>query len=175
MSGQGVDAAGGAAVATPPPRRRARSILLRVFAIQELGVLVAGIVIGTVFAFLSPQFLTAASAGSILASAVQFGMVGLGVTILMISGEFDLSVASVYSLCPLVMASLWIDHGFNVFMALGLALTFALAHRPAQRARDAPPRHPVVHHHARHRVVLGGRQPQPHRRLSDLVLRRFCR
>jgi simple sugar transport system permease protein len=126
MSGQGVDAAGGAAVADRPPRRGARSILLRVFAIQELGVLVAGIVIGAVFAFLSPQFLTAASAGSILASAVQFGMVGLGITILMISGEFDLSVASVYSLCPLVMASLWIDHGFNVFIALGFALTFAL-------------------------------------------------
>lgn len=126
MSGQGVDASGGAVVAAPPPRRRARSILLRVFAIQELGVLVAGIVIGTVFAFLSPQFLTAASAGSILASAVQFGMVGLGITVLMISGEFDLSVASVYSLCPLVMASLWIDHGFSVFMALGFALTFAL-------------------------------------------------
>jgi len=126
MSGQGVDASGGGAVAAPPPRRRARSILLHVFAIQELGVLVAGIVIGTVFAFLSSQFLTAASAGSILASAVQFGMVGLGITILMISGEFDLSVASVYSLCPLVMASLWIDHGFNVFIALGFALTFAL-------------------------------------------------
>lgn len=126
MSGQGVDAAGGRAVAAPPPRRGVRSILLRVFAIQELGVLVAGIVIGTVFAFLSPQFLTAASAGSILASAVQFGMVGLGITVLMISGEFDLSVASVYSLCPLVMASLWIDHGFSVFMALGFALTFAL-------------------------------------------------
>ena len=126
MSSQGVDVSAGAAVAARPSRRGARSILLRVFAIQELGVLVAGIVIGTVFAFLSPQFLTAASAGSILASAVQFGMVGLGVTILMISGEFDLSVASVYSLCPLVMASLWIDHGFNVFMALGFALTFAL-------------------------------------------------
>jgi simple sugar transport system permease protein len=126
MSGHGVEADAGAAAEAPPPRRGARSILLRVFAIQELGVLVAGIVIGTVFAFLSPQFLTAASAGSILASAVQFGMVGLGVTILMISGEFDLSVASVYSLCPLVMASLWIDHGFNVFMALGFALAFAL-------------------------------------------------
>ncbi len=126
MSGQGVDASGGAAVAAPPPRRRARSILLRVFAIQELGVLVAGIVIGPDFAFLSPQFHTAASAGSILASAVQFGMVGLGITVLMISGEFDLSVASVYSLCPLVMASLWIDHGFSVFIALGFALTFAL-------------------------------------------------
>ena len=82
-------------------------MLVRLFAVQELGVLLAGIVIGAVFAALSPEFLTAASAGSILASAVQFGVVGLGVTVLMIAGEFDLSVASVYSLCPLVMASLW--------------------------------------------------------------------
>jgi ribose/xylose/arabinose/galactoside ABC-type transport system permease subunit len=127
MSAERAEAAGGAAVALPARRSGARSLLLRVFAIQELGVLVAGFVIGAVFAFLSPHFLTAASAGSILASAVQFGMVGLGITVLMISGEFDLSVASVYSLCPLVMASLWIEHGFNVVAALGLALTLALA------------------------------------------------
>jgi simple sugar transport system permease protein len=101
-------------------------VLVRLFAIQELGVLVAGIVIGAVFAYLSPEFLTPASAGSILASAVQFGIVGLGVTVLMIAGEFDLSVASVYSLCPLVMASLWVDHEVNVLLALGLALLLAL-------------------------------------------------
>ena len=100
---------------------------MHLFAIQELGVLVAGLMIGAVFAFLSPEFLTAASAGSILASAVQFGVVGLGVTVLMIAGEFDLSVASVYSLCPMVMASLWVDHGFNVSLALGFALILALA------------------------------------------------
>ena len=135
--------------------------------------LVAGIVIGTVFAFLSPQFLTAASAGSILASAVQFGMVGLGVTILMISGEFDLSVASVYSLCPLVMASLWIDHGFNVFMALGFALTLRSAsacstgsRRSSSASRRSSSRSPPR--------CSGRGQPQPHRRLSDLVLRRFA-
>jgi simple sugar transport system permease protein len=102
-------------------------VLVRLFAIQELGVLVAGIIIAAVFAFISPEFLTAASAGSILASAVQFGIVGLGITVLMIAGEFDLSVASVYSLCPMVMAALWVDHDFNVFLALGLALLLALA------------------------------------------------
>ncbi len=100
-------------------------MLVRLFAIQELGVLIAGIFIGTVFAFLSPEFLTAASAGSILASAVQFGIVGLGVTVLMIAGEFDLSVASVYSLCPLVMASLWVDHDVNVLLSLALAILLA--------------------------------------------------
>src|SRR3954469_8205852 len=100
-------------------------VLARIFAIKELGALIAGFVIGAVFSLLSPEFLTAASAGSILASAVQFGVVGMGVTVLMIAGEFDLSVASVYSLCPLVMASLWIDHGANVFIAFGLALLLA--------------------------------------------------
>ena len=101
------------------------SLLAPIFAIQELGVLVAGIFIGAVFAFLSPQFLTTASAGSIFASAVQFGIVGVGVTVLMIAGEFDLSVASVYSLCPLVMAWLWVNHGVNVLVAWGMALLLA--------------------------------------------------
>ena len=101
-------------------------MLARIFAIKELGALIAGLVIGAVFSVLSPEFLTAASAGSILSSAVQFGVVGMGVTVLMIAGEFDLSVASVYSLCPLVMASLWVDHDVNVFLALGLALLLAL-------------------------------------------------
>lgn len=89
--------------------------------------LIAGLVIGIGFTFLSPEFLTTASAGSILASAVQFGIVGLGITILLIAGEFDLSVASVYSLCPMIMASLWVDHGVNVLVSLGLALLVALA------------------------------------------------
>lgn len=124
--GTHTDNSAGEQASGPPSLSRAKSVALRLFAIQELGVLVAGIIIGGVFAYLSPEFLTAASAGSILASAVQFGIVGLGVTILMIAGEFDLSVASVYSLCPLVMASLWVDHGINVFLALGLALLLAL-------------------------------------------------
>lgn len=100
-------------------------ILHRLFALQELGVLVAGLAIAAVFALLSPEFLTLASAGSILASAVQFGLVGLGVTMLLIAGEYDLSVASVYSLCPLVMAALWINGDVNVYLALFLALALA--------------------------------------------------
>ena len=106
---------------------RGPGFLARLFAIQELGVLLAGLIIAAAFSYQSPQFFTAASAGSILASAVQFGVVGLGVTVLMIAGEFDISVASVYSLSPLVMASLWVSHGLNVFVALGLALLLAIA------------------------------------------------
>jgi simple sugar transport system permease protein len=111
--------------AEPEPARS--SPFAKVFVIQELGVLVAGFIIAAAFAYQSPQFFTAASAGSILASAVQFGVVGLGVTVLMIAGEFDISVASVYSLCPMVMASLWVSHGLNVFIGLALSLLLAIA------------------------------------------------
>jgi simple sugar transport system permease protein len=121
-----MNASAGAGVATPHPSA-ARRLLTYIFGVQELGVLIAGLVIGIGFTFLSPEFLTTASAGSILASAVQFGIVGLGITILLIAGEFDLSVASVYSLCPMIMASLWVDHGVNVLVSLGLALLVALA------------------------------------------------
>ena len=99
--GQGTKTAEGAAA---PSRRHGFRLLERLFAVQELGVLVAGLVIGAVFAFLSPEFLTLASAGSILASAVQFGIVGLGITILMIAGEFDLSVGAVFVLTSYLMA-----------------------------------------------------------------------
>ena len=107
-------------------RSHIRSLIVRIFAVQELGVLIAGLLITAVFSLLSPYFLTAASAGSILASAVQFGVVGLGVTVLMIAGEFDISVASVYPLCPLVMAALWVNADLNVGLALGLALLLAV-------------------------------------------------
>ena len=116
-------------------------MLARIFAIKELGALIAGLVIGAVFSLLSPEFLTAASAGSILASAVQFGVVGMGVTVLMIAGEFDLSVASVYSLCPLVMASLWVDHDVNVFRRTRPGTAPCALHRRAQRAGDTAARH----------------------------------
>jgi simple sugar transport system permease protein len=127
MSSPGTNAVADPGAPAASAGSRPLRLVARVFAIQELGVLVAGVLIGAAFAYLSPEFLTMASAGSILASAVQFGIVGVGVTVLMIAGEFDLSVASVYSLCPLVMAWLWINHGVNVFVSLGLALLLAVA------------------------------------------------
>lgn len=114
-------------MATVSDAQRLSPRYARLFAIQELGVVVAGVLIAIVFAFLSPEFLTADSASPILASATQFGIVGMGVTVLMIAGEFDLSVASAYSLCPLVMALLWVKLGLNVSVSLIASLLLGLA------------------------------------------------
>jgi simple sugar transport system permease protein len=53
----------------------------------------------------------------------EMGLVAIGVTILMIAGEFDLSVGSVFALMPMSMAVLMV-HGapFPVAMAAGLVL-----------------------------------------------------
>ncbi|HEV2514246.1 MAG TPA: ABC transporter permease [Devosia sp.] len=53
----------------------------------------------------------------------EMGLVAIGVTILMIAGEFDLSVGSVFALMPMSMAVLMV-HGapFPVAMLAGLAL-----------------------------------------------------
>ena len=41
----------------------------------------------------------------------EIGLVAIGVTILMICGEFDLSVGSVFALMPMTMAVLMVDGG----------------------------------------------------------------
>lgn len=53
----------------------------------------------------------------------EMGLVAIGVTILMIAGEFDLSVGSVFALMPMSMAVLMV-HGapFPIAMLAGLAL-----------------------------------------------------
>ena len=57
----------------------------------------------------------------------ETGLVAIGVTILMISGEFDLSVGSVFALMPMTMAVLMV-HGapFPVAMLAGLLVCAAI-------------------------------------------------
>ena len=53
-------------------------------------------------------FLTADNLRGILGILPEMGLVAIGVTILMICGEFDLSVGSVFALMPMTMAVLMV-------------------------------------------------------------------
>lgn len=72
-------------------------------------------------------FLNQDNIRSILGILPETGLVAIGVTILMISGEFDLSVGSVFALMPMSMAVAML-HGvpFPVAFAIGLALCAAI-------------------------------------------------
>lgn len=70
--------------------------------------------------FWSPQTMTAIST---IASTV--GIVAIGVTVLMISGEFDLSVGQNFAFTPIIWAILFVTNDMNEWVALFIALGIA--------------------------------------------------
>ena len=72
--------------------------------------------------FWSPQTMTAIST---VASTI--GIVAVGVTMLMISGEFDLSVGQNFAFTPIIWAILFVSNGMNEWLALAIALGFAIS------------------------------------------------
>jgi simple sugar transport system permease protein len=71
--------------------------------------------------FWSPQTMTAVST---IASTV--GIVAIGVTMLMISGDFDLSVGQNFAFTPIVWAILFVSNDMNEWVALAIALAMAV-------------------------------------------------
>jgi simple sugar transport system permease protein len=72
--------------------------------------------------FWSPQTMTA-----ITTVASTIGIVAVGVTMLMICGEFDLSVGQNFAFTPIVWAILFVSNGMNEWLALAIALAFAIS------------------------------------------------
>ncbi|MEQ8447795.1 MAG: ABC transporter permease [Pelagibacterium sp.] len=98
----------------------AGSIML-VFALIQIACIVWALLYPDDFRYLSPQNL------AILMRAVPvLGCLALGVGILMIAGEFDLSVGSVYALTAIVMA-VQVSAGMSGFLAAPLAILLGVA------------------------------------------------
>jgi len=92
----------------------------------SLGVIVAFILIVIVFSFLSRQFFTVSTLGGIFTIAAELGTATLAVSVLMISGEFDLSVGSVFATAGVLFATL-LNHGLNAILAFVVVLSMAIA------------------------------------------------
>jgi simple sugar transport system permease protein len=90
---------------------------------------VAVISFGALFLFFliaAPHFLTALSIGNILTFGSITGVVTIGVAMLMISGEFDLSVGSNFALASYVLA-LCLIAGWPVWLGILLAIVVSTA------------------------------------------------
>lgn len=109
--------------AMPVPRVEWR----RLFAVRELGVLVALLALVAVFSLLQPAFLTLDTFGDILTQAAELGVAAVGVTFLMIAGEFDLSVGSNFAFTGVVLALLVTRAALPAALAVLLALLVAAA------------------------------------------------
>ena len=72
----------------------------------EFGVILAFLVLLTIFSIFSSNFLTLRNITGILTIVSELGVMAIGVAFLMIAGEFDLSVSSVYAFSGFLFVTL---------------------------------------------------------------------
>lgn len=96
---------------------RLRSLLL----VPEVGILIPLIILTIGFSIINPALLRPASIGAMLRGLAFVGIISVGQTLLMVSGELDLSVGSVSGLCAIISAWL-MTHGIGVPYAVAAGL-----------------------------------------------------
>ena len=99
-------------------------IIYQILRISEIGSLSALLIIVITFTFLSEYFLTWGNFVGIFTMTAELGIIAIGVTFLMISGEFDLSVGSVFAVAPMTGAIL-MNNGINPVLAFLAGLLVA--------------------------------------------------
>jgi len=100
-----------------------RSPIQRLVAMPEFGPLVLLVVEIVVFWGFNSDFLSPLNISNTLAFTVELGLIALAMTLLMTSGEFDLSVGSLFGFSPVLMWTL--DN--SGALSLGAAFVVALA------------------------------------------------
>jgi len=106
------------------------SSLSRLRRFREIGVLTSIVAMAIVFGAINPKFASAPSFAAMLSMAAELGIVAIGVAFLMIAGEFDLSIGSVYAASSMLAA--WLINAGMPFAvaflaALGLAACIGYA------------------------------------------------
>ena len=113
-----------------PIKQPRTGALQRLFALRDFGVLVAALLVALFFSIATPVFLTPYNLFNLLRQTAQLGIIAMAMTMLIISGEFDLSVGAIYAVTGVVTgllanragAGIWVSALVGV--AAGLALGF---------------------------------------------------
>jgi ribose transport system permease protein len=111
-------AGGATAAAAAPPNARARRVAGRVFGIPEMGLIVLCLVAFVGFSLLNHGYATGPNIESLFLTIVYTGIVAVGEAILMIAGEFDLSVGSVAGMGAIIAGLLMTKIGLPVPVAI---------------------------------------------------------
>jgi simple sugar transport system permease protein len=88
----------------------------------ELGAGLGAVAVFVFFAVYTDQFATARGIGNMLDPAATLGIMAVVVALLMIGGEFDLSAGVMTASSGLLIAALTTQAGFNLWLALPIAL-----------------------------------------------------
>jgi ribose/xylose/arabinose/galactoside ABC-type transport system permease subunit len=84
---------------------------------RDLGVIVAAAVIAVFFTIASPVFFTAYNFFNLLRQTTQLGIIAMSMSMLIISGEFDLSVGAIYAVTGVVVGILVKNLDMNIWVA----------------------------------------------------------
>jgi D-xylose transport system permease protein len=115
-SGGGAAAATADAEVAPP-----RADLLRRFIqgdLAELRVVIALAVIWAIFYFQEERFLSSVNLTNLVLQATAVGLVAVGVVLVLLLGEIDLSVGAVSGLCAAIMAVLVEQKGWSPYLGI---------------------------------------------------------
>lgn len=100
--------------------------LLFALASREIGILIAAVVIFVVLAAISPVFLASSNLLNVARQIALSAIIATGMTFLLIGGEIDLSVGSLFGFCVILLATLvkdgnspWVA-GFLVLLVGGM-------------------------------------------------------
>ena len=91
----------------------------------EVSTFIMFIVIMVGFYIANPRFLDERNIRIVMGITPEYIIVAIGIAILMISGEFDLSVGSVFALVPMAIVQLT-HQGFNIWLSIALGLSIGI-------------------------------------------------
>jgi simple sugar transport system permease protein len=119
-----------AQVALAPSRLRHVSLVRRIGDRPEVGAAIGLAVVWLFFAAVGggSGFLTARGTASYLDVATQVGIIGTTVTLLLIGGEFDLSIGSMVGFSGMIIALGVTQAGWPLWLSLLVALLFSLGY-----------------------------------------------
>jgi simple sugar transport system permease protein len=122
------------AVTEAPPgpqadeRVRRAGLLRRLLSRPELGAVAGAILVWVFFSLVAGNrgFFTLDGTASYLAVAADLGILAVAVCLLMIAGEFDLSIGSIIGASGMVIAMLNVEYGWPLWAAILMAIAFSL-------------------------------------------------
>lgn len=101
---------------------KSRHFVAGIFRFREVGVLTALILIGIFLSAATPYFLTTTNLLNISRQMVIISIIAVGMTFLIISREFDLSVGSTYGLSGIVAGMMVLKLGVDIWLAVPIVL-----------------------------------------------------
>ena len=96
----------------------------KIIKFSEFGAILGFLGVFIIFSIISKNFLTVSNFVSIFTISAELGIVTIGITFLMIAGEFDLSVSSVFAVVPMFVI-IFTQMGIPVFLAFLVAMIIA--------------------------------------------------